>query len=535
MATIRMVVRESGTGNPVENQEVEVRTVVGDSLLDTLTTDANGIVEYNADGSPGPIVMVTDSGTGVRKTSGQNLDQMGTYYLADVPRLLALLGDGVVAGYTDRDTAANDMALSPGTGRRINVGSGAILIDGVLGRFTGTTAVDIAENSSGATRYDLLVAELTREGETEEGQFVLSAVTGTSTTTGPALTKTNAARQVALGLIRVVDGATSFVSGDITDLRYSPTHDQAYVQLNPNAYARSASYENGDLLYVTGGKLSRLPKGTDGQALVLASGLPAWGNLTLYVTVQEGDVTVDAAVTTLDFDPDAFDVSSSPAGEANITIAAGGITNTEVATGIDAAKLANGSVSNTEFQYLNGVTSAIQTQFNGKSNVGHTHTIANISTLQDELDAIDTALDGKSDTTHVHESYPTLFGVLQSDTARQVTGTLATMEETTVGPLVDGVTYDIELDVDMRASLDSGSGYVVAYARIGSESSVSGTRTGTLNGERTISATATVAGYVGTGASLALYARAQMSGGTDGSVSATTIRGRAIPRSVQAS
>jgi len=32
----------------------------------------------------------------------------------------------------------------------------------------------------------------------------------------------------------------------------------------------------------------------------------------------------------------------------------------------DATKIANGSVSNTEFQYLDGVTSAIQTQLNGK-------------------------------------------------------------------------------------------------------------------------------------------------------------------------
>jgi hypothetical protein len=45
------------------------------------------------------------------------------------------------------------------------------------------------------------------------------------------------------------------------------------------------------------------------------------------------------------------------------------INNTGVATlasGIDATKIANGSVDNTEFQYLNGVTSAIQTQIDSK-------------------------------------------------------------------------------------------------------------------------------------------------------------------------
>lgn len=39
---------------------------------------------------------------------------------------------------------------------------------------------------------------------------------------------------------------------------------------------------------------------------------------------------------------------------------------TDLPAGIDAAKIADGSVSNTEFQYLNGVTSAIQTQIDGK-------------------------------------------------------------------------------------------------------------------------------------------------------------------------
>ena len=45
------------------------------------------------------------------------------------------------------------------------------------------------------------------------------------------------------------------------------------------------------------------------------------------------------------------------------------INNTGVSTlaaGIDSAKIVDGSVSNTEFQYLNGVTSSIQTQINSK-------------------------------------------------------------------------------------------------------------------------------------------------------------------------
>jgi hypothetical protein len=47
------------------------------------------------------------------------------------------------------------------------------------------------------------------------------------------------------------------------------------------------------------------------------------------------------------------------------------VTNAKVATGIDAAKIGDGSVSNTEFQALDGVTSAIQTQLNGKQVTGN--------------------------------------------------------------------------------------------------------------------------------------------------------------------
>lgn len=43
------------------------------------------------------------------------------------------------------------------------------------------------------------------------------------------------------------------------------------------------------------------------------------------------------------------------------------ITASSLPTGIDAAKIADGSVSNTEFQYVNGVTSAIQTQMDLKA------------------------------------------------------------------------------------------------------------------------------------------------------------------------
>lgn len=54
---------------------------------------------------------------------------------------------------------------------------------------------------------------------------------------------------------------------------------------------------------------------------------------------------------------------------------------------IDAANIGPGTVSNTEFGYLDGVTSAIQTQLNGKAATSHTHAISDVTNLQSNLDA----------------------------------------------------------------------------------------------------------------------------------------------------
>lgn len=50
------------------------------------------------------------------------------------------------------------------------------------------------------------------------------------------------------------------------------------------------------------------------------------------------------------------------------------ITNTEISAGVDATKIADGTVSNTEFQFINSVTSNVQTQIDGKQPLDSTLT-----------------------------------------------------------------------------------------------------------------------------------------------------------------
>ena len=70
------------------------------------------------------------------------------------------------------------------------------------------------------------------------------------------------------------------------------------------------------------------------------------------------------------------DVSITNTGVASIN--SGVIVNADInaSAAIDATKIHDGSVTNTEFQYLDGVTSAIQTQLNTKASAGFAVAVA---------------------------------------------------------------------------------------------------------------------------------------------------------------
>lgn len=77
------------------------------------------------------------------------------------------------------------------------------------------------------------------------------------------------------------------------------------------------------------------------------------------------------------------------------TITSSNLTANRALISDSSGKVTVSAVTSTEVGYLDGVTSSIQTQLNGKASTSHSHAISDVSGLQ-------TALDGKSASSHNH-------------------------------------------------------------------------------------------------------------------------------------
>lgn len=106
-------------------------------------------------------------------------------------------------------------------------------------------------------------------------------------------------------------------------------------------------------------------------------GASAWGDITGTLSNQTDlDTVLDAKapIASPTFTGTVSGVTKTHVGLGNVVnvdttnasnINSGTLSATRLPTAIDATKIANGTISNTEFQHLNGVTSNIQTQING--------------------------------------------------------------------------------------------------------------------------------------------------------------------------
>ena len=178
-----------------------------------------------------------------------------------------------------------------------------------------------------------------------------------------------------------IDLTADLQNGDIIDGVTLVTGDRVLVKDQTDATA------NGLYIVVASGTASRDPEfdtiaELSGQMIVVNQGTANDNKIFLcttdsnatigvsnitYSQVTPANVGTVTSVGVADAGASEFTVTGSPiTSSGTITLALNTVGNSKLGTGIDAAKLADGTVSNTEFQYINSLTSNAQTQIDSK-------------------------------------------------------------------------------------------------------------------------------------------------------------------------
>jgi len=283
----------------------------GNSLLQTLGNDLN--IQPNAVNGN---VKLALNGTGALDLSSKKIINLAAGTAS---------GDAVNKGQMD----ALLEGLKPKAAVRVATTANIVIA-------TGLNAGDVIDGVTLANGDRVLAKDQTAAAE--NGIYVVSATPSRSTD----FDSLSPVDEINGSLVAVQEGTANagkvFVqSGAVVTLDTDPIN---FVFFNS-----SSSLVGGDGITVSGSNIS---VDHDGEGLQIAT----------------GQLSLELDGTTLAKSATGLKVGTITSAE----LGAASVTNSAVATGIDVAKLADGSVSNTELQYINSLTSNAQTQLDGKAN-----------------------------------------------------------------------------------------------------------------------------------------------------------------------
>jgi hypothetical protein len=205
-------------------------------------------------------------------------------------------------------------------------------------------------------------------------------------------------------------------------------NDSQWVEYGDGDAAFTAAYASSTSFTIAGVNVTAIYHA--GRRIKLTASTPG----TIYGTISSSTFSTN---TTVNVTWDSGSLSSEAI--TNVYIGALSKTNNSIPTGISATKIADGTISDTEFQYLNGVSSAIQTQLDAKN-----------ATITGSASTIDT------------ESLTASRAVISNGSQKIAVSDVTSTE---LGYL-DGVTSAVQTQIDSKQATLTGGATTIASSNL---------------------------------------------------------------------